>query len=75
MELKGYRENIEQLNEKFPGRVAISIKECSEVLNCNVKTVYESIKPYRKNPIPTLLIGSRKRLIPITGLARWMCLR
>ena len=73
MELAGYRENIEFLNEMFPGRVTITIPECAKVMDCNVKTIYELIKPYRKNPIPTQLIGSRRRVVPIVGLARWLC--
>lgn len=73
MELAGYRENIEMLQDLFPGRMTIDLPECAQVLGVNIKTVYESIKPYRKNPIPTQVVGGRKRVVPIVGLARWMC--
>ena len=75
MELAGYRENIEMLQDLFPGRVTINLSECAQILGVNIKTVYESTKPYRKNPIPTQLVGGRKRVVPLVGLARWMCKR
>lgn len=75
MEFAGYRENIEFLNVMFPGRVTISISECAKAMGCDIKTVYNLIKPYRKNPIPTQLIGTRRRVVPIVGLARWLCMK
>ena len=75
MELPGYRENIERLDKMFPNRVTITLAECAQVLGVNIKTVYELISKGRKNPIPCLLIGSRRKVIPIVGLARWMCMR
>ena len=70
MEPKGYRENLERLNELFPDRVSISVEECASVLGLNHKTVRESLKR-EKNPIPSVKIG-RRRLIPIAKFARWM---
>ena len=75
MELAGYRENIERLNSAFPNQGAISIPECAKFLSLDVKTVYNLIKPYNKNPIPTKLIGTRRRVIPVVALARWLCQR
>lgn len=75
MELAGYRENLALLQEMFPDRAVISLPECAKVLGLNIKTVYETVEPYHKNPIPTKVVGSRKRVVPITGLARWMCLK
>lgn len=73
MELVGYRENLEMLQELFPGRAVISLPECAKALDLNIKTVRECTMSYRKNPIPTQIVGSRKKVIPIAGLARWMC--
>ena len=75
MELPGYRENIERLDKLFPNKAAITIPECAEVLGINIKTAYELTHKGRKNPIPTQLIGTKRRIVPIVGLARWMCLR
>lgn len=72
MEMRGYRENYERLNELFPNRVSISILECAVVLGVNHKTVRETVKRVN-NPIPTVKVG-RRRMIPIPQLARWMCI-
>ena len=73
MDLVGFRENYELLRELFPGRATISLPECADALGVNIKTVYESVKTYKKNPIPTQTVGGRKKVVPIAGLARWMC--
>ena len=73
MELVGYRETLAVLQDIFPGRVVISLPECAKVLGLNIKTVYETVEPYHKNPIPTKLVGGRKKVVPLVGLARWMC--
>lgn len=75
MELAGFRENLEFLRGMFPGRVTISLSECATAMGCDIKTIYELIKPYRKNPIPTQLIGTRRKVVPLVGLARWLCSR
>lgn len=74
MELVGYRETLETLNDMFPDRVAIDVDECAKALGVNIKTVYTSINRVN-NPLPTVKIGSRKTMIPIARLARWMCLK
>ena len=74
MELVGYRENLQMLNELFPDRVSIDVEECAKVLGVNVKTVYNSINRVH-NPLPSVVVGNRKRMIPIARLARWLCIR
>lgn len=74
MELAGYRETLATLNELFPDRVAIDVEECARALGVNVKTVYTSINRVH-NPLPTVNLGTRKLMIPLARLARWMCLR
>ena len=71
MEKQGYREAIELLNESFPGRGAISVKEAAGYIGCDIRKVYECIKRVN-NPIPSTKVGC-KTVIPITGLARWLC--
>ena len=73
MELAGYRESLSLLNELFPGRAAIDVKECADVLGVNVKTVYSTINRVH-NPIPAVKLGG-KTTIPIARLARWMCMK
>lgn len=74
MELVGYYETLATIRELYPDRAAIDVEECARVLGCNVKTVYQSIHRV-KNPLPSVKMGSRKTMIPIARLARWMCLR
>lgn len=71
MEKLGYRENYENLNELFPGRASISTSEAASVLGCCNKTVLSAIKRTR-NPIPAVKVSSKKYLISITDLARWL---
>ncbi len=73
MELAGFRENLALLSQLFPGRAAIDVKECADVLGVNVKTVYAAIDRVH-NPIPAIKVG-KKTTIPIGRLARWMCVR
>ena len=73
MELAGFRENLALLSQLFPGRAAIDVKECADVLGVSIKTVYAAINRVH-NPIPVVKVG-RKTTIPIGRLARWMCVR
>lgn len=72
MEKQGYRENLELLLVLFPSRATITVKEAAEVMNSNVNTVYTAIKR-RRDPLPSKKLCG-KTVIPIAGLARWMCL-
>ena len=71
MEKQGYRETIEFLADRFPGRVTISPQEAAEVMNCDIKTVYGSLKA-RKNPLPSMKLGPKKIVISVTAFARWL---
>lgn len=73
MELKGYRETLGHLKEMFPDRVTINAEECSKALGVNIKTIYVTINRV-KNPLPSVKVGENKILIPLSGLARWLCL-
>ena len=71
MEKLGYRENYERLLNLFPDRASISSSEAASVLGCCSKTVLSAIKITRK-PIPAVKVSSKKYLISITDLARWL---
>jgi hypothetical protein len=72
MEKKDYRVNLEMLNEMFPGKAAITPKEVATVLSANVDTVYAAIKK-KYDPLPSNKLTKKKIVIPIPGLARWLC--
>lgn len=71
MEKKGYREAYERLDNMFPDKAAISVKEAAKALGVSEDIVRENIKK-AKNQLPHKKIGGRV-IIPITQLARWMC--
>lgn len=71
MEKQGYRENLELLRQHFPGKVTLSVKETAAILGVSTNIVYDMAR-YAKNPLPHQKAGARV-LIPIAGLARWMC--
>lgn len=72
MEKNGYRETLEMLLTRFPGRVTVSPSEVADVLDVNIKTVYAAINRSR-NPLPSTRLSKKKVLIPISRLANWMC--
>ena len=74
MVVAGYYEQLELIKEKFPDKIALSVHECADVMGVNFKTVYGMIRR-AKDPLPTKKVGSRKVVIPIASLARWLCLR
>lgn len=71
MEKQGYRENLELLLEKFPGKMAISVKEASDLLGRSESTVRDAMKR-KRDPLPFKKLGGSV-IIPIAQLARWMC--
>ena len=71
MEKQGYRETREMLESRFPGKIAISVKDAAEVMDANINTVYEAVKS-RRNPIPSQKLGG-KIVIPLAQFARWLC--
>ena len=72
MEKIDYRENLELLREMFPGKLSLSVPEAASVMGLDVKTVYNAVSR-RYNPLPCMKVGEKRILIPIPGLARWMC--
>lgn len=71
MEKQGYREALGFLVDKFPNKVAISVKEAAQTLDMSESTIRDAIKR-RRDPFPAKKVGGRV-VIPITQLARWMC--
>ncbi len=71
MEKPSYREILGTLLERFPGRIALTPREVSEVLNSDLRTVYSTMHRV-KNPLPYKNLGKKKAVIPIASLARWM---
>lgn len=63
----GYREQIERLSEKFPGKEFIGITEVCAILGCDRRTLLSD----KTFPVKQIN-GTRKYFIPIVGLARWM---
>ena len=71
MEKQGYRENLELLLERFPDRMAISVKEASVILGRSESSVRDAMKK-KRDPLPSKKLGGSV-IIPIAQLARWMC--
>ena len=73
-----YREHLvvlyEKIDKAFPGNMGfLTAEQVAEVLQCNIKTVYERANRLR-DPLPSKNIGTNKRKIlrfPIAGLVRW----
>lgn len=70
MEKAGYREALTLLAERYPNRIAISIKVAAEATGATEGTIRDAIR--KGNTFPSSRIGGRI-VIPITSLARWMC--
>lgn len=71
MEKKGYREALGFLADKFPDKVAISVKEAAVALGRSESSVRGAMKR-RRDPLPFKKLGGSV-IIPISQLARWMC--
>lgn len=71
MEKQGYRANLEVLLSRFPGRVSITPAEAATAMNANIKTIYAALSRV-SNPLPSKSLGTKKTVIPIADLARWM---
>ena len=72
MEKKGYRETLEWLENKYPGKATISVKEAAQAMDANLNTVYGAVKR-RYNPLPSQKLARRKIVIPIPAFAKWLC--
>jgi len=66
----GYRQQLERLSEKFPGKEFIGIADACIILGCDRRTLLSD----RTFPVKQIS-GARKYFIPIVGLARWMMTR
>lgn len=66
-EPNGYREQLEHLSEKFPGKEVLSVQEVCSMLGCHRQTLLAD-KTFPAKQIR----GKGKYYIPIVGLARWM---
>ena len=75
-EREGYRELLEILLEKYPGRVSLKVEEAARAIGVHRTTITEAIVR-RVDPLPAQRVGMGKKnatyVIPITGLARWAC--
>lgn len=71
MEKQGYREALGILLDKFPDKVAISVKEAAAVLGRSESSVRDAMKR-RRDPLPFKKLGGSV-IIPLSQLARWMC--
>lgn len=63
----GYREQLEHLAERYPGKEILSLSEVCGMLGCHRQTLLAD------NTFPAKRIGNKgKYYIPVVGLARWM---
>lgn len=74
MVVAGYYEQLELIKEKFPDKVTLTVQECADLMGIDRKTAYSMTKRV-KDPLPAKKIGTKKILVPIPSLARWLCLR
>ena len=68
-EKEGYRDQLERLSTRFPGRETIYIKEACEVIGLSRETLLLDKTFPAKKP------GDKKDgriVIPLVALARWM---
>jgi hypothetical protein len=66
----GYREQLERLAERFPGKEVLTINEVCKMLGCHRQTILAD------HTFPAKRIGNKgKYYISIVGLARWMMTR
>lgn len=72
MEKEGYRATLAMLSDLYPGRAALSVDEVAKAIGANRKTVYNAIQR-RYNPIPSHKLSTKRIVIPLSGLARWLC--
>ena len=71
MEKQGYRETLAFLEERYPGRLTLTVKETADALGANIGTVYDAVKR-KRNPLPSQRLAG-KIVIPIPKLASWLC--
>ena len=60
-----FREQLERLSQRYPGREMIEVKEAAAVIGCDFRTLV------RDEAFPTRKLGTRY-VVPLVGMARWM---
>lgn len=65
-EKEGFREQLESLVSRFPGKEAVSLETCCELLDTDRRILLND------KTFPAKKVGG-KYLIPLVGLARWLC--
>lgn len=70
-EKEGFRDQLQALMERFPGREMIDLKEAAALIGCCTRTLRED------KSFPVIKLGSPKGNGPcrvsLVQLARWMC--
>ena len=74
MVVAGYYEQLELIRDIYPDKITLSVAECAALMGVDIRTVYAMTRRV-KDPLPTKLIGTKKVVVPIPSLARWLCLR
>lgn len=69
-EKEGYRDQLAELNEKYPGKATLTVKEAANELGISMYTLYDNLKSSR--PAFTTAKFGGKILISKTVLARYM---
>ena len=65
-EKEGFRDQLQSLMERFPGKEAIGLEACCKLLDTDRRILLKDrTGPARK-------VGG-KDVIPLVGLARWLC--
>ena len=69
-EKEGYRDQLAELNEKYPGKSTLTVKEAAQELGVSMWTLYDNLK----SPSPSFRCAKLggKILISKTVLARYM---
>lgn len=66
-EPEGYREQLEHLAERYPGKEVLTIQEVCKMFRCNRRKLLSD------KTFPVKQFNNQGRYyIPIAGLARWM---
>lgn len=60
-----FREQLDRLLQRFPGREMIEVKEAAAVIGCDFRTLV------RDKNFPTRQLGTRY-VVPLVSMARWM---
>lgn len=65
-EKEGFRDQLESLVQRFPGREAIGISDCVDILGFDRRVLLAD------RTFPARKIGG-KYMVPLVALARWLC--